>query len=497
MITGLLLRAWTGLGDGRVVRAAAAVCAVAFVVHFAWVAIAMALEPDALNYGEGITWAGSLRLLHGEPLYGNTPRLPHPYFAYPPLVPALMAAAQVVFGEGFGVARVVAIAGELVCAAFVALLVRRRGGRAGHVVVATALFLGAMSTQKFHGLVRVDTWTVALVLAAWLLTERAMQRDDALARGSVWPAAVAWALSGMAKPTALVTLLAVVAWGRAHRAEGLQARSLGLATASGALWLLACGLADVVTGGAFGWNVFVAQGLSGSDEDAFRFTFGNAVYGHQVVWAVGLAGVVLARRGDVLRWAWVVSAGWAALSLRKRGCDVNYMLELLALSCVAAGVFVQRLEELAPQLRRGVAGVLVLAAFVPVVVAGRGGHWEGLRAADARRDRAAVDAIVAGAEGPLLLEEPFYALRHRKPFAPGDTFHVLLLAEQGIVDPRPLLNAVATRQFSDIVVGGQIAARPELMAAIEANYEPVYRSRFPVVDSHVSVWRRRAPPASP
>ncbi|MBI4699717.1 MAG: hypothetical protein HY744_00895 [Deltaproteobacteria bacterium] len=130
--------------------------------------------PMDLEWMEGGQLLHAYRVLHGQPLYGDCADgfLPFPYS---PVHPLLLAAAGALFGLDYGVARLLSVAGFVLCCLVLCREVARasRSRAQAAVLVVAALGLLASSYALMDGwydLVRVDAVFAAFLLAGAALS---------------------------------------------------------------------------------------------------------------------------------------------------------------------------------------------------------------------------------------------------------------------------------------------------------------------------------------
>ena len=452
--------------------------------------------PYDLEWMEGTMLLHAHRLREGQPLYAP-PSLAFVAFAYPPLQPAVVAAASTVFGLDYATGRAVSILGYLVAVAAAYAFLREAGvPRAlalGGVAVSAAAFA---PTGAWYDLVRIDSvWLGQVTLGLWA-TWRARASTPAAVMAGVLLAA-----SLLAKQTAAPFIgVAVLALLLAHRRRGvILALTTGLVTALAIAWL------QRATGGWFWRYVF---GLHQRHDFDPWLGFGLAplrvvlLLGPALV-LVPLALVRTRRDGPLLAVLGVFAAAMVA-TIRGAGPPWGYanaFIPALFFGGILLAMAAARVHEHHPTLAPA---LLVLS----VAVAPGGLVWAADRiwpragfalpvgydpralvptAAD-RREGDALVAWLRDTPGEVFVPfHPFYALRAGK----APSLHAQNLADINAIPdlgtPRELIEAIRTRAFRLIVLdveGDGPAAEAEAMGQfprLRGNYEIAERIEGPRV----------------
>jgi hypothetical protein len=478
-------------------RAVVAVAVGFFLWRFVGGALALLGEPDALNYGEGVTYAAALRLATGEPLYGSPDAPPFAYLGYPPGHPFVASLFIRVFGEGLAGVRALTVLAELAVASIVGAWVWSVRRHAVATALAVATTLGVLSGDKFHALARIDFLVVALTLAGLWTLDR-VRRAEARAPMT----APFFLAAALIKPTALVVLAGplLLALLERRRAPARAGR-----TAAAATWALGAGIvglagADLVFGGAISRQVFAAQSASGFDLVYFQRNVRVVLAHYDALFALWLVALIVVRREAMLLASLLASLAWWLFSSAKVGADVNYALEPIALMLVALGAALADLPERLRSRLGAIAPVLPAASFVVAVslmLLGHGHYWEvSLREAP-RADRAELHALLAETEGLVIVDEPWLALAHGLDHWMTDPFHLVLLAEAGRWNERAVLRALERGEVARVVVGRRLAAWPALRPVLERHFDLVWSSRGDIVESRLFLWDLKASSARP
>lgn len=145
--------------------------------------------PYDLEWMEGTMLLHALRLREGQPLYAP-PSLEFVAFAYPPLQPALVAAASVPFGMEYATARAVSIAGYLLALLCAYAFLREVGTPRTIALGGLALSAAAFApTGAWYDLVRIDSVWLGLVTAGLWAAWRARSSTPAAVVAAVLLAA--------------------------------------------------------------------------------------------------------------------------------------------------------------------------------------------------------------------------------------------------------------------------------------------------------------------
>ena len=181
--------------------------------------------PYDLEWMEGTMLLHAQRLRAGQPLYAP-PSLAFVAFAYPPLQPALVAAASALFGLDYATGRAISVLGYLVAVAAAYLFLREAGAPRALALGGIAISAAAFApTGAWYDLVRIDSvWLGLVTLGLWAAWR---------ARRSTPAAGVAGVLlvaSLLAKQTAAPLIgVAILALFRADRRRGMiLAATIGL-----------------------------------------------------------------------------------------------------------------------------------------------------------------------------------------------------------------------------------------------------------------------------
>jgi len=370
---------------------------------------------------------------------------------YPPLYFALAA-----IGDPFVSGRLWSAAATLLVAALVAWRARRAGPL---VAACLALsFVAAFPVMVWGVAVKPDLVALGLTVAAVV----ALDARRAVAAGALL------ALAVLAKPTALLPAIALLAWLAAADRALLVRGALGAApvAAAGALAIVALGptavWTHVVTWNALPWDAGRAGLLA---------LAGGLVLGAPLA-AAALAG---GPRGATT--AYLAGAAAVAVLGGREGGTVNYLLDLCAATALALAAAAPRLGGAVPL---ALAAQLAVAAAVldPFGIVPRGGA-----AAGAWDDPARGAAVRAAAgRGPVLAEDSGWLVASGRDPVVDDLFLWSRLSDAGLVDGSALIASVTEGRYELVAAAvdlEQLGAAPAyerarwsspLVAAVLARY---------------------------
>lgn len=413
----------------------------ALVAVLAWGRALLSAGP--VLYGEGAV-AHAAILTRSLETYGSSGGTTFTAANYPPLY---FAGAAI--GEPFITGRVLSIVATLTVAGLIAWR-GRGGGRLVPVVLALG-WLALAPVAIWGPALKPDLVALALTVAAVLSLER---RRAGLS-------AVLLVLAIVAKPTAVVVAIALLAW-LARRDRALLRRSLVV----GAIALVVAALALLPFGYEGLWrHVVTWNALPWSAEQAALLVFLGAV---MLTALVGGAVIARAIRGPIA--AYCVAGVAVALLGGREGATINYLLDLAAAASLA-------LASVAPALARApqypavaLANLVVAVALIdPLgIVPGRTattGAWGDLSRLTSAAAALAADESVLAEDSGLLV-----ATGHRVVI--DDLFLWSRLVARGTIDPVPVLDDVRSARFTAIVSEVDLGRLGEAAAYERARWEP-------------------------
>ncbi|MEP7003219.1 MAG: hypothetical protein ABI888_01645 [Chloroflexota bacterium] len=380
---------------------------------------------------------------------------------YPPLFFAGAAA-----GDPFVTGRLLSIAATLSVAGLIAWRARA-GGR----LVAAVIALGwlALAPVAIWGpAVKPDLLALALTAGSVIALER---RNAQLSAALI-------ILAVLAKPTAVIVAIALLAWLVVRDRQRLR---VWLTTALSGVVLAAIVLLPIGYDNLWR-HVIVWNALPWTLDQAALLVFLGVV-----ILAALVGTVIVARpvRGPIA--AYCVAGAVIVVLGGREGATINYLLDLSVAASLALAAVAPAISRVAPYPVIALLNLLLaIAVLDPLgVVPGRSattGAWgDPARIASAERALAGDEIVLAEDSGLLI------ATGHR--VVVDDLFLWSRLVTQGTIDPLPLLVDVRAARFTAIVTEvelGKLAdaaayARsrwaPPLVQAIEARYR--LESRLP------------------
>lgn len=296
----------------------------------------MALEyPYNLNYGEGPLLDQAVRLAHGQGIYSlDVP--PFTITNYPPLYMLVQAPLVNAFGASFAYGRVISLASIALATVFLVLTIRAAtrswlAGLAGGLMLPVIPYV-----LHWSPLVRIDSLALALsIMGLFCVAQFPRSRFAGVV------AALLMAAAAYTRQTYLLTApLAAYfwLWGNGYR---YRAMMFGVIFGSIVLGIFAVLL--VWTQGGI-WFHLITANVNALDPTILT-TYVNELAPNFPVFLVGgglflLGGWLGGRRYWWLVAPYIVGAVVVALTISKVGSDINYLYELSAAFCLAAGALV-------------------------------------------------------------------------------------------------------------------------------------------------------------
>ncbi len=437
-------------------------------------------DPYTLNYGEGPLLDQALRLSRGENIYQadlTTP--PYTITNYPPLY----VLAQVPFVEHFGAAfwygRLISLISILVAALFLGLTVQAitRDWIAG---LAAGLTLPAIPYLFYwSALARIDSLALALSMAGLFVIVRGYRRRSGLILAVLLLTAAAYTrqTSLLAAPLAGF----VYVWGRGERF-----RALAFAVLLGCVVLGIFAIVLVDTQGGIFFHIITAN-VNALNPDLITHYVNELTINFPILLAAGaiylIVGLIFGRPAYGLIAPYCVGALVVALTISKVGSDVNYLFELSAALCFAAGGVIAMLRRWFP-LRA--ASLVILAAAVYMATSLTVSQYQPILRRSAHPDTPVdklVDLIRSSSE-PIIADEQMGLLAlNGKPilFQP---FEMSQLALAGLWDQQPFLDALARGDYPIILLyqpsrNPQLRFErwtPEMLRIINNDFRPDFQS---------------------
>jgi hypothetical protein len=407
--------------------------------------------PFTLNYGEGPLLEQSTRLVGGENIYRadlSTP--PYTITNYPPLYVLVQAPFVRAYGGEFWYGRLISLVSTGAAALFLGLTGRAltRDWIAG--IAAGGLLLAVPYLLHWSALARIDSLALAFSWAGlWLVVQFPSKRWALLA------SILLLASAAYTRQTYLLAApLASVIW--LWRVAGFK-RALAFGAWLASLVLAIFAVLLVTTEGGVFYHLITAN-VNPLDGAILQFYADEVVRALPVLLACGgallilglIAAVVRRTRSEAKGWflaaPYLIGALAAALTIAKVGSDVNYLYELSAGLCLAAGVWVGWLKRL-PALR----AALLVGLYVQVLMLLTLSEQKYIpiqnEKINQRAQNEALATLVATTDAPIIADEHMglLALNHRPiPFQP---FEMTQLAHDGLWDQTPFLWALARGDY--------------------------------------------------
>ncbi|NOZ29516.1 MAG: hypothetical protein GXP39_15885 [Chloroflexi bacterium] len=451
---------------------------------FAWHGGNAILFPYPVDYGEGPLLDQAVRLSRLENIYRpdiSTP--PYTVSNYPPLFVLLQAPFVRLFGPAFWYGRTISFLSVLAAAVFIGLTIHALTGDGVAGAVGGLLLLSIPYVLHWGPLCRVDSLALGLSWAGLWVIVRWPHRRWALGGAIMLLTAAVYTRQSyaLAAPAAAFLWL----WGR----QGLR-RALALAIGVGGLGLGLFALLEWVTDGGFFFHIVTAN---------VNTFYIRRVIRHAIQ-IVRFMPVLSLGMGITVGWlAWSRSrAGWlvgpyavggvlTAMTIGKVGSSVNYLFELSAAFALAMGVLLAGLRG-----HRWLRPLWLLLLIVQVSALVMLSQTEYARwVLDKVAQRSEIERlmqVVHEADGTVLADEymglipldgrPLY-------FQP---FEFKQLAQAGIWDQRPFLDAISRGDFAVILIYDAPGWRsrrarwtPQMLRAISSHYRAVDRAAYTTV----------------
>ena len=490
----------------QVLGLAAAALAAFYLGELLYHGLHSAFYPYDLNYGEGYVLNDALRLVRGEPVWGDINQFPMVRSPYPPLyllVTGLLAAPW----PSFLGPRLVSFVSTLTIGALLFWHGRRASRFSSRAwlpgAVAAGLWFGSTFVYQWAPLARVDMLGLALGLGAVLLVERvyAPPRPDTAKRDGPAPLSapmgeVEGARGGNSGPrvrhTDLLLAAALCSLALLTKQTNIAAPLaitiyLALRRDVRALWFAGLVITVVV-------GITLALNMASAGQYAQHVLFGNAANPYHVGRAGEMIGLFLPINALAIVGAgWAILLHWArlrptpigvyiplavatVLTAGNTSSDVNYFLEPTLALALAAPLALRAAESgiprgslLGPGLALAQLALLVhfpngwMVHYPPGPAKGSTPVAEDVRVGNR------VEAIVRSAESSALVELAGFAVLAGAPvwIQPID---LQAEARQGRWTPDLLSASFAERRWSTVVLSYKLLP-PDSMAAFERGYE--------------------------
>ncbi|MBA3792812.1 MAG: ABC transporter permease subunit [Rubrobacter sp.] len=438
-----------------------------------WDALAFSFP---LNYGEGPLLDQAVRLADFKNIYpGDLGEAPYTISNYPPFYLLVQAPFVWLFGPEFWYGRLISLASVAATALFVALTLYTLTRDRIAALAAGLTFPAIPYVLRWSSLGRVDLLGLALSWAGLFAVVRWPER-----RRTMVVAALLFVAAVSTRQTyVLAAPLTAFVW---LLVQGRRRRALELAGISCGLGLVSFLALNVATDGGFFLNTVIAN-TNDFRWERVSFNALGALLACPLLLLGGLAFLWKAPRDRV--W-WLVGPYLAltvpsALLVGKVGSDVNYLLELSAALCLATGALIAWQRE-RPRLR---ALLIALLAVQVLALAQSSLVPSGLQdyVVDEERDVRQLSKIVAAADGPVLTDEYMGLLPLNGKHIQFQPFEMTQLSRDGAWNQDRAVESIRKEKYSVIMMWEPPFAKDikqdrwtdEMLAAVEANYEPEER----------------------
>lgn len=414
--------------------------------------------PYELEYGEGGVLLEAANTAHGHAVYNDYRQYPFVAATYPPVYPLLCALGVKAFGVQFAFGRVLSVFAMLGVAALIWIMLRRARASRLSAAVAAALFLAAPIVRWWAPVARVDMLALLFGMAGLY----------AVLRGGRWLllAAGLLVLAAYTKQSLLAPVVASVVylwWTRGRKA------GLGFAAGWGILVLAIFAALQTASAGWFYRHIIVSN-ENRWDPALLGLFWKTAFVGWPLPFVLGLVGVGIAfsasdssdgtNRGAATRperlfALYLLASLLTSLSAGKVGAHVNYMLEPLAASCIAAGMGYDYIAKRLPSRRAILAwaatwAALIASLAVPLFRPAALPEAAAARQRGLEQGRLAVD-LIRNARGDVLSEVVgLTVLAGRRVMLEPFEFTQMFL--DGHWDQRQFLRDIERRRFALIIL---------------------------------------------
>jgi hypothetical protein len=288
-----------------------------------------------IDYEEGNILNAGQRINHGLSPYPDPQGWPVVINPYGPLPYYLTAITVHFFGPHFAPARALILIATVLCVIFIGLLIQHFTRSPIVAVAFGALFVSQTLIQYWMAILRVDIIGLVLTLAGLYVFVR-FPRLWALSV-VLLSLSVFTKFSFLAAPTTCFVYLVI---------QKQRRRAVQFTVAMSAMLLLLFGSAQILTHGAFAYDVL----LSHVDPMIWSHyvTFYEFVFGtNPLLTLIGLGALIWAitRREFSFPVLYLIFAIIGTASVGKMGSNLNHMSELVAALCIIDGVLVAQLLE--------------------------------------------------------------------------------------------------------------------------------------------------------
>lgn len=431
---------------------------------YAAVAVADAFHllrvPMELDYEEGNVLNAGLRIVQGLTPYPDPHGWPVAFNPYGPLAYLSTAALIKVFGVSFTAPRVFVVLCAVGVAGLLMVLLRHFGNSWSAAIGFGCLFLCVPTIRTWMPILRVDFLGLALTVAGLCVFFMAPRR---------WYIAVVFLVAALfvkysllAAPASCGLYLVIQRdWKRLGKSLGLGA----------ALVIAGFGAAQIWSGGHFAFQMF------GTHPDPFQF---SAYLKHlrllsmelPVIWGLVVVAIVfdVVRKKMSLGPLYFLMALCGAITAGKLGSNVNHLFELIAASCLCAGLGWNEMSAWAKAKGAAILPASVLAVVVSATLAVFSLHFRRVDASGCEREYAFLRS-----HGDQMLSENVGALvLSGKPVLLSSPYVFAQLVMHRAWPDAPVRDRLRQKQFDAVVLHRGIAPSdrwtPEVLADIDQNY---------------------------
>lgn len=437
-------------------------------------------DPYTLNYGEGPLLDQAVRLARGDNIYqANRAAPPYTITNYPPLYVLAQVPFVHLFGAALWYGRLISLIGAALAALFLGLTVQAitRDWIAGLAAGLTLLAIPYVS--YWSSLARIDCLALALSMAGLWIIARWCKHGWGIVLAALLLSAAAYTRQTylLAAPLAAFGWL----WGRGERFG-----AAAFAVLMGCIVLGVFAVLMVATQGGIFYHVITAN-VNALDPEIIQ-TYWMELSHYLPAFLIAVVaylalGALFGRPAWWLIAPYSLGAALVALTISKVGSDVNYLFELSAAFCFAAGGMIALVRRWFP-LRAGALVALALTVLTALTLSEV--KYEPIlreRAADQDKLGQLID-LIRTTDAPILADEHMGLLvLNGKPIL-MQPFELSQLALAGLWDQQPFLDALRRGDYPVILLyqpyrnPGLRFERwtPEMLAAINDAYRPDFQS---------------------
>jgi hypothetical protein len=436
-----------------------------------WDALAF---PYPLNYGEGPLLDQSVRLARFQNIYRTDLTVP-PYVVsnYPPLFMLAQVPFVWLFGPALWYGRLISVLSVAAVALFVGLTLHTLTRDRTAAIAGGLIFPAMPYVVRWSALSRVDSLGLALSWAGLFVLARWPEK-----RWSVFVSALLLVAAVYTRQTYILAApAAAFVW---LVAQGQRRRALETAAIAGGASLVLFALMNLFTRGGFFLNTVTAN-LNDFRWERVSLNALGALVACPLLLLGSLAFLLFGpRKGDRSWWLvgpYLIASIPSAALVGKVGSDVNYLLELSAALGLATGAFIAWQRQ-RPRLRI----VLIALLAVQVLALAQSSRVpSGLQnyVIERRGEVAQLSSMVAGADGPVLMDDYMGLLPQRGRRIYFQPFEMTQLSRDGDWDQRPILKDIEKERFPLIMIWSPPFAReikrdrwtPRMLEEIHDHYQ--------------------------